>query len=243
VQPTGNSGLVGSEALSAADGQAQRRQLAATAGAVPMTSAQTAVRVAFYLAVSLLNLVAVSTLWARSADIFSPAAASRLFGLLGAGATLGQLLGSVLAAPLAAMPLLRSAGGPSLLPLLAAAAALELAGQAAARYRVSRNAASDPVPLEDVAVHAAGQARHPSVGAARGHSSGGLAPIVSKVGPDPYYSMKTMDTPDESGTPSKAAASSQLSRRPGFHSAGGWLDQLFARTLEGYRLIRCDVGL
>ena len=55
-----------------------------------LTRAQKAVRVAFYLWLSLLNLLATSTLWARAADAFDSNAASRLFGCLGAGATLGE---------------------------------------------------------------------------------------------------------------------------------------------------------
>lgn len=54
-----------------------------------LTPSQKALRIGFYLWLSLLNLVATSTLWARAADAFDSNAASRLFGFLGAGATLG----------------------------------------------------------------------------------------------------------------------------------------------------------
>lgn len=37
-----------------------------------------------------MNTVALSAMWARAADVFPPEAATRLFGLLGAGATLGE---------------------------------------------------------------------------------------------------------------------------------------------------------
>ena len=47
------------------------------------------VRIAFYLWLTLVNLLATSTLWARAADAFDSNAAARLFGFLGAGATLG----------------------------------------------------------------------------------------------------------------------------------------------------------
>ena len=57
-----------------------------------LTAPQKAVRIAFYLWLSLLNLLATSTLWARAADAFDSDAASRLFGFLGAGATIGELL-------------------------------------------------------------------------------------------------------------------------------------------------------
>jgi len=56
-----------------------------------LTRGQKAVRVAFYLWLSLLNLLATSTLWARAADVFDSSAASRLFGFLGAGATIGMV--------------------------------------------------------------------------------------------------------------------------------------------------------
>lgn len=49
-----------------------------------------AVRMAFYLWLTLINLLATSTLWARAADSFDSNAAKRLFGFLGAGATMGK---------------------------------------------------------------------------------------------------------------------------------------------------------
>jgi AAA family ATP:ADP antiporter len=51
---------------------------------------QRAVRAAFFLWLSVSNLVCLSTLWARVADIFGSNAAARLFGFLGAGATCGE---------------------------------------------------------------------------------------------------------------------------------------------------------
>ncbi len=50
---------------------------------------QKLVRAAFFLWLSVLNLMCLSTLWARAADLFSSEAATRLFGFLGAGATCG----------------------------------------------------------------------------------------------------------------------------------------------------------
>ena len=61
----------------------------AKTGDASLTTAQKAVRVAFYLWLGLLNLLATSTLWTRAADAFDSNAASRLFGFLGAGATIG----------------------------------------------------------------------------------------------------------------------------------------------------------
>lgn len=59
-------------------------------GNARLTASARAVRIAFYLWLSLVNLLATSTLWARAADAFDSNAAARLFGFLGAGATLGE---------------------------------------------------------------------------------------------------------------------------------------------------------
>lgn len=69
-------------------------------------------RVCFYIWIALLNLFTTSSLWARLADVMNSEAGSRLFGFVGAGATLGQLVGSVLAvimAPFGSVLLLLSA--------------------------------------------------------------------------------------------------------------------------------------
>lgn len=63
----------------------------ARTGSPELTSAARSVRIAFYLWLTLVNLLATSTLWARAADAFDSNAAVRLFGFLGAGATLGRL--------------------------------------------------------------------------------------------------------------------------------------------------------
>ena len=59
-------------------------------GSPELSSASRAIRIAFYLWLTLVNLLATSTLWARAADAFDSNAAVRLFGFLGAGATLGR---------------------------------------------------------------------------------------------------------------------------------------------------------
>ena len=51
---------------------------------------QRVVRAAFFLWVSVVNLVGLSTMWARMADVFGSEAGTRLFGFLGAGATCGE---------------------------------------------------------------------------------------------------------------------------------------------------------
>lgn len=110
-----------------------------------LTRGQKAVRIAFYLWLSLLNLLATSTLWARAADVFDSSAASRLFGFLGAGATIGQLAGSLTAAAWASIPSFSLAGdpsshpdGPPLAPLMLSAVLLETAGRMAASMQPTR---------------------------------------------------------------------------------------------------------
>lgn len=190
----------------------------AVSGAARLSGAQAAVRVTFFLHVSLLNVISVSALWARSADVFSPEQAGRVFGLLGAGATLGQLLGSLAARTLArARWLGGGAGSPSLLPLLASAAALELAGQAARRFRLpGRNGSGATSPLAVVEVQAEGLPREPS------------ATDLARLG-----SAKAATSSAAAGGTSKAGA-----RRAGARPDPP-LDRLLGQTLEGYRLIRC----
>ncbi|KAL3717920.1 hypothetical protein ACJRO7_003106 [Eucalyptus globulus] len=78
------------------------------------------VRVGLFLWVALLNLITISSTWARVIDVMDSESGSRLFGFIGAGATLGQLFGSVFATLMAWL-------GPLL--LLFAALFLELAAQ------------------------------------------------------------------------------------------------------------------
>lgn len=78
------------------------------------------VRIAFFLWVALLNLITISSTWARVIDVMDNESGSRLFGFVGAGATLGQLFGSLFAASMAWI-------GPFL--LLFSALLMELAAQ------------------------------------------------------------------------------------------------------------------
>lgn len=80
-------------------------------------------RISFYLWVALLNLVSISATWARVIDSMNSESGSRLIGFVGAGATLGQLCGSLLAVAMAQL-------GPFL--LLFSALLMELA----ARYSI-----------------------------------------------------------------------------------------------------------
>ncbi|XP_062203669.1 uncharacterized protein LOC133905894 isoform X1 [Phragmites australis] len=59
------------------------------------------VRISLFLWVALLNLITISSTWARVIDIMDSESGSRLFGFIGAGATLGQLFGSLFAASMA----------------------------------------------------------------------------------------------------------------------------------------------
>jgi len=59
------------------------------------------VRISLFLWVALLNLITISSTWARVIDVMDSESGSRLFGFIGAGATLGQLFGSLFAASMA----------------------------------------------------------------------------------------------------------------------------------------------
>lgn len=59
------------------------------------------VRGGFFLWIALLNLFTISAMWARVTDVMTSEMGTRLFGFIGAGATLGQLVGSLLAVGLA----------------------------------------------------------------------------------------------------------------------------------------------
>ncbi|KAJ4772051.1 hypothetical protein LUZ62_056308 [Rhynchospora pubera] len=79
------------------------------------------VRLGLFLWVALLNLVTISSTWARIIDVMNNESGSRLFGFVGAGATFGQLVGSLFAASMAWL-------GPYL--LLISVVLMELAAQA-----------------------------------------------------------------------------------------------------------------
>ncbi|XP_074372698.1 uncharacterized protein LOC141713269 isoform X2 [Apium graveolens] len=83
----------------------------------------------FYISVALLNLITISSTWARVIDVVDSESASRLFGFIGAGATLGQLFGSLFATGMAWM-------GPYL--LLFASLLMELAAQSSKRINMDK---------------------------------------------------------------------------------------------------------
>ncbi|XP_061999948.1 uncharacterized protein LOC133717277 isoform X2 [Rosa rugosa] len=78
------------------------------------------VRIGLFLWISLLNLITISSTWARVIDVMDSESGSRLFGFIGAGATLGQLCGSLFATGMAFL-------GPFL--LLFSALLMEFAAQ------------------------------------------------------------------------------------------------------------------
>nr|XP_043615433.1 uncharacterized protein LOC122587357 isoform X2 [Erigeron canadensis] len=82
------------------------------------------VRIGFFLWVALLNLITISSTWARVADVMDNESGSRLFGFIGAGATFGQLFGSLFATGMAWL-------GPYL--LLFASLMMEFAAQSSKR--------------------------------------------------------------------------------------------------------------
>jgi hypothetical protein len=63
-------------------------------GEKTLSLARRSLFVAFYLWMSTQNLMSASVLWARCADVFPGDAAQRVFGVLAAAATAGQLAGS-----------------------------------------------------------------------------------------------------------------------------------------------------
>ncbi|CAN4097593.1 unnamed protein product [Withania somnifera] len=78
------------------------------------------VRIGLFLWVALLNLITISSTWARVIDVMDSESGTRLFGFIGAGATLGQLFGSLFATGMAWF-------GPYL--LIVSAILMELAAQ------------------------------------------------------------------------------------------------------------------
>lgn len=85
------------------------------------------VRIGLFLWVALLNLITISSTWARIIDVMDNESGSRLFGFIGAGATFGQLFGSLFATGMSWM-------GPYL--LLFASVLMEFAAQSSKRINM-----------------------------------------------------------------------------------------------------------
>lgn len=121
------------------------------------------VRIGLFLWVALLNLITISSTWARVIDVMDSESGSRLFGFIGAGATLGQLFGSLFATGMAWM-------GPYL--LLFASLLMELAAQSSKRINIDNAYFSEelsPIRKPD-SVEQTASADEQTVSAARGCS-------------------------------------------------------------------------
>ncbi|XP_024631151.1 uncharacterized protein [Medicago truncatula] len=115
------SNLIGSTALTSKDAKlGDQGSLASSVSWDNRGWFYISVRIGLFLWVALLNLITLSSTWARVIDVMDNESGSRLFGFIGAGATLGQLCGSLFATGMAFV-------GPFL--LLFAALLMELAAQ------------------------------------------------------------------------------------------------------------------
>ncbi|KAI3731186.1 hypothetical protein L1987_62370 [Smallanthus sonchifolius] len=88
----------------------------------------------FYLSVALLNVITISSTWARVIDAMDNESGSRLFGFVGAGATFGQLFGSLFATTMSWL-------GPYL--LLIASLFMELAARSSERINKDTSHSSE----------------------------------------------------------------------------------------------------
>ncbi|WOG96983.1 hypothetical protein DCAR_0416322 [Daucus carota subsp. sativus] len=121
------------------------------------------VRIGLFLWVALLNLITISSTWARVIDVMDSESGSRLFGFIGAGATLGQLFGSLFATVMAWM-------GPYL--LLFSSLLMELAAQSSKRINMDTSYTSEelsPIRKAD-SVEQTAPADEQTAPAARGFS-------------------------------------------------------------------------
>ncbi|KAM7491859.1 hypothetical protein LguiA_034780 [Lonicera macranthoides] len=96
------------------------------------------VRIGLFLWIALLNLITISSTWARVIDVMDSESGSRLFGFIGAGATFGQLFGSLFATGMAWL-------GPYL--LLVASLLMELAAQSSKRINKDMSHLSEEISL------------------------------------------------------------------------------------------------
>ncbi|KAG2426191.1 hypothetical protein HXX76_013172 [Chlamydomonas incerta] len=161
-----------------------------------------AVRVCFYVYLSLQSLLSTSTLWAVCADTFSPATSTRVYGFLGAGATLGQLVASATALAFGAACTRTGAAGAStwlLLPaawllLMAARSCRAMSGRAekAGGLTVAPGQPeprASPAPALVVVASASGAALHemerPPYGGGGGAAAATSSRTISSLAPPP----------------------------------------------------------
>jgi len=91
------SGSGDSSSTTSSSSRVNKVTVSSRTGDATLTKHQRLLRASFYVWVNVMNLVGISSLWAKCADAFSPEAGARLFGFISAGATLGQLAGSLTA--------------------------------------------------------------------------------------------------------------------------------------------------
>jgi AAA family ATP:ADP antiporter len=94
---------------------------------------------AFYIWLSVFNMISISVAWSVLADIFSMAQAKRIFGLMAAGMSVGGLAGPTLSVALV---------GPIGFAGLMLLAAVFLLGSAAAAHRLQRWRDQRPLPAD-----------------------------------------------------------------------------------------------
>lgn len=74
----------------------QRGDFSVVGGDFTLSQPRKVLFIMFYLWMGIQNLLAGSVMWARCADVFPAASAPRVFGVIAAAATFGQLLGAVI---------------------------------------------------------------------------------------------------------------------------------------------------
>jgi hypothetical protein len=84
TQPT-NSAAASSSPPSNPSGSGSKGGVNSRTGDETLTKHQRRLRASFYVSINVMNLVGISSLWAKCADAFSPEAGARLFGFISAG--------------------------------------------------------------------------------------------------------------------------------------------------------------
>jgi hypothetical protein len=80
---------------SVAQNSTQGAQFSVAMGDATLSLPRKTLFIVFYLWMGIQNLLAGSVMWARCADVFPAASAPRVFGVIAAAATFGQLVGAV----------------------------------------------------------------------------------------------------------------------------------------------------
>jgi hypothetical protein len=80
-----NSAAASSSPPSNPSGSGSKGGVNSRTGDATLTKHQRRLRASFYVVINVMNLVGISSLWAKCADAFSPEAGARLFGFISAG--------------------------------------------------------------------------------------------------------------------------------------------------------------